>query len=430
MTVNNKSMKKLSRWYRLDNAAKLYSAIHGKMRPGVFRISADLVNNIQPTTLQNALNLTIKRFPGFAVKMRAGLFWHYFKHSDEVIQIQEDVSNPCTDIFSKKNKGFLLRVRYHNCRIVVEFFHSVTDGAGALIFLKSLVAQYLSLLNYSIPATHGILKFDQEPVSEEFQDSFHAFAGQTPPRKRQNLHAYHIKGTQLPPHSMRTITGSVPVESLKIESKNMGVSITEYLVSVYLFILYKIQLSENPRRFLPIKIQVPVDLRRFHTTNTLRNFSAFVIPSIDPTHGDYNFEEIIKSVHHFIRFEASKKLLRSQVAANLKSEKKLIVRIMPLFIKNYLINLVYKFVGPSSFTTTISNLGLIDIPKEMEDHVKAFKITLGATRDTNISCGMLGYKNTIHICFSRVIKETQVEKEFFSFLVRSGIPVAVESNQE
>lgn len=92
--------------------------------------------------------------------------------------------------------------------------------------------------------------------------------------------------------------------------------------------------------------------------------------------------------------------------------------------------MIYKYVGPSSFTSTISNLGVVKVPIIMEKHVKAFDVTLGATRDTNISCGVLGYKNSIRICFSRVIKETRVEKEFFTFLVRSGIPVAVESNQE
>ena len=66
----------------------------------------------------------------------------------------------------------------------------------------------------------------------------------------------------------------------------------------------------------------------------------------------------------------------------------------------------------------------------MAAHVKAFNLILGATQDTNVSCGMLGYAGNISIHFSRVIKETIVEREFFSFLVRQGIPVAVESNRE
>ena len=328
MTLNNQTMKMTHKWYRLDNAALLYPAIRGKMRPGIFRVSADMFNNIQPAILQQALNITLKRFPGFSVKLRAGLFWHYFKHSSDEITIQEDVSNPCSDIFSKKNNGFLLRVRYHNCRIAVEIFHSVTDGAGALIFLKTLCAQYLSLLGYPIPATQGILECNQDPTMEEFQGSFQSFAGQIRSRKRQTMRAYHIKGSHLPPHSLRTITGCISIESLKSESKKMGVSITEYLVSVYIYVLYKIQLSENPLRLLPIKIQVPVDLRRFYKTNTLRNFSAFVMPSIDPTRGVYTFEEITKSVHHFMRYEVTNKLLRTQVASNLQSENNPIVRIV------------------------------------------------------------------------------------------------------
>lgn len=297
MTANNQTLETSNRWYRLDNAANLYPAIRGKKRPGVFRVSADLYKLIQPPILQQALNITLKRFSGFSVKLRAGLFWHYFLHSSELLNIQEDVSNPCMNITSKENNGLLLRVRYHNCRIAVEFFHSVTDGSGAMIFLKTLIAQYLTLLGYQIPPSLGVLNCNDTPPVEESQGSFQQFAGHSSPRKRQNSHAYHIKGTHLPPHSLSTITGIIPIEALKLETKKWGVSITEYLVGTYLYVLNTIQLSENPRRPLPIKIQVPVNLRRFHKTSTLRNFSAFVIPGIDPAHGEYTFEEILKLVH-------------------------------------------------------------------------------------------------------------------------------------
>ena len=430
MNTSIRQNQKITKLYRLDNAANLYPAICGKKRPGVFRVSADLHDLIQPLILQQALNITLRRFPGFSVKLRAGLFWHYFIHSSELLNIQEDVSNPCTDISSKENNGFLMRVRYHNSRIAVEFFHSVTDGSGAMKFLKTLIAQYLSLLGYQIPPSLGVLDCNDTPPYEESIDSFHQFAGRSTPRKRQNLNAYHIKGTHLPLHNLNTITGIIPVEALRLESKKHGVSVTEYFLAIYLYVLNKIQLSENPRRLLPVRIQVPVDLRRFFKTSTVRNFSAFVIPGIDSAHGDYIFEEILILVHHFLHFEVTEKLLRTQVAANLRSAANPFVRIMPLFIKNFLIKMVYKYVGPSSFTSTISNLGVVKVPKEMEKYVKSFDITLGATQDTKISCGLLGYKDNIRISFSRVIKEACVEKEFFTFLVRSGIPVAVESNQE
>jgi NRPS condensation-like uncharacterized protein len=288
----------------------------------------------------------------------------------------------------------------------------------------------LRLLGKIVPAGEGVLDFDENPQSVESKDSFQDFAGKSPTRKSQKTRAYHVKGIPLPPFDIRIITGTIPISALKIITKESKVSITEYLVSVFLYTLQKIQKSEQPFRKLPIKIQVPVNLRQYHDTKTLRNFSAFVTPGIDPAHGEYSFEEILKSVHHFLRFEATEKHLRAQVAVNLRSARNPFVRILPLFIKNQLIHLGYKYIGPVSFTSTISNYGVVTIPDEMANYIETFDFILGATLDTNISCGVLGYAENLRINFSSVIKESHIEREFFTFLVKKGIPVLIESNKE
>ena len=98
-------------------------------------------------------------------------------------------------------------------------------------------------------------------------------------------------------------------------------SITEYLIGTYVHVLNSIQALEHRHRQLPVKVQVPVNLRRFHPTETLRNFSSYVGPGIDPTRGDYTFEEVLSSVHHFMRYEVTDKHLRSRVAANTRTEQ-------------------------------------------------------------------------------------------------------------
>ena len=423
-------MNALQKFYRLDNAANLYPAIRSRKRPGVFRVSATLDQPVQPNILQQALDNTLARIPSFSVRLRSGLFWHYFVHSNDRIQIQEDVSNPCMEISASKNSGFLIRVRYHEKRIALEVFHSVSDGSGAITFLKTLIAQYLNLLGHSIPSENGVLLTSDSPESSESKDNFHQFAGDIPKKRSTNVRAYHIKGSPITPHKMKIISGSLPINAIKLKSKTYNKSITEFIVAVYLYILNNIQLSESPRNLYPINIQVPVNLRRFHPTSTLRNFSAFVTPSIDPNHGKYEFEEILDLVYHFLRYEATDKNLRAQVAANVRNEKHPIVRILPLFLKNLLINIVYKFFGPVSSTGTISNLGMIEIPEEMKKHITSFNFLLGATRDTNISCAILGYKDHLRINFSSVIEETHVQRDFFRFLITQGIPVLLDSNKE
>ncbi len=416
--------------YRLDTAANLYPAIRGCKRPGVFRVSAALTQPVQPVLLQRALTTTLKRIPSFSVKLRSGLFWHYFVHSNDLLLIQEDDSNHCLGIYSKENDGFLIRVRYHGHRIAVEVFHSVSDGTGAMVFLKTLIAQYLNLFGHSIPHTEGILDCGETPDPSESKDCFQVFAGSSTARSRRKPRAFHIKGSLIPPFSLNTITGTIPTKAIRSETKKHGVSITEYVVAAYLFTLENIQFSEAPRRPLPIKIQVPVNLRQFHKTRTLRNFSAFVTPGIDPAQGKYTFAETLELVHHFLHYEVTKKHLRTQVAANVHSTKNPLLRIMPLLIKNRLIHLGFKYFGPSSFTSTLSNLGLIKVPSKMAAHVETFDLTLCATQDTNISCGILGYAGNERIFFSRVIEEAHVEREFFSFLVKQGLPVTIESNKE
>jgi len=88
------SRSKERRYFRFDNAAHIYPAIKSRKQPGVFRVSATLSEQVDPKTLQASVDATLKRIPGFAVKLRKGLFWNYFVHSSDTLHIQPDVINP------------------------------------------------------------------------------------------------------------------------------------------------------------------------------------------------------------------------------------------------------------------------------------------------------------------------------------------------
>lgn len=416
--------------YRLDNAANVYPAIKSRKHPGLFRVSATLKEPIQPELLQEALNRTLKRVPSFSVRIRSGLFWHYFSHSDEQVCVQEDVINPCMILSHGKDNGFQLRVRHHDRRIALEVFHSVTDGSGAMVFLKTMVAQVLALRGIQIPPTDGVLDCTGTPRPGEVVDEFAAFAGSSTPKPRREGRAYHVSGTKLPHHDVDITTGTLPVDALKAESKQYGVSITEYLTGVYLYILNGIQLAEHRHRLLPVRVEVPVNLRQFHPTETLRNFSSYVGPSIDPNHGDYTFEEILASVHHYMRYEVTAKHMRSRVSTNIRAERHPLLRVLPLFIKDRAISMVYKLAGPAMHTTVLSNMGVVKVPAEMAAHVETFDFYLMPPPVAGVDCAVLGYNGKLRINFVRVIEEPVVERAFFTFLVRRGVPVKVESNKE
>lgn len=416
--------------FRLDNAANVYPAIRSRKLPGLFRVSATLTETIDPDLLQQALNTTLKRMPSFSVRMRSGLFWHYFSHSDDQIHVQEDVINPCMSLSHRHDKGFQIRVRYHDRRVALEVFHSVTDGSGAMVFLKTMIAQYLRLKGIDVPPTHGILNCNEAPRPGEFADEFRDFAGDSTPKPRQEGRAYHVSGTKLSHHDVNLVTGTLPIDAVRAESRRHGVSITEYLTSVCLYVLQDIQQAEHSRRPRVIRVEVPVNLHQFYPTETLRNFSSYVGPSIDPNHGTYTFEEILPLVHHYMRYEVTDKHMRSRVSVNTRIERNLLLRMLPLFIKNRGIYLVYRLVGPAMHTIVLSNLGAVQVPSEMLDHVEMFDFNLMPSPLAAIDCAVLGYKDKLRINFSRVIEEPVVERAFFTFLVKQGIPVKVESNKE
>ena len=131
------------RWLRLDNAAKIYPAARRQNWSNVFRLSATLSEEVDKAVLQTALDVTVRRFPSIGARLRRGVFWYYLQQLDHAPALSEECSYPLTRMHRREVRQCALRVIPYKQRIAIEIFHSLTDGTGALIFLKSLVAEYL-----------------------------------------------------------------------------------------------------------------------------------------------------------------------------------------------------------------------------------------------------------------------------------------------
>ncbi len=421
-----KKEKIIKHWYRLDNAAKLYPAIRSWKWSSMFRISALLREPVDPAVLQQALGLIMRRFPGFSVRLRAGFFWYYLEDNPATPRVTPDTVNPCVHIPRGENSGYMFRTRYFGRRIALEVFHSLADGGGGLAFFKTLLAQYLRLLGADIPCTDGVLDIEEPPLPEEMEDGFQKYATLNVLKSRKETRAFHVRGTAEPRFALNIVTGILPLDACLKAAKARGVSLTEYLTAALLFALYCIQ-EESPKK-RPVKVSVPVNMRNFYPSQTLRNFSLFVNPGIDPAYGAYSFEEILRLTHHFLRYEINEKFLNAQMSKNVSSERNLAVRLMPLFMKNIVLSLVYDLVGESRVTSTLSNLGGVTLPEAMRPYIDRFDILLGPGKTENVNAAVISFNNKLSISFTRTIQEPTVERAFFTFLVREGLPVEVESN--
>ena len=429
--TQNLSPARSLRWMRLDNAAKIYPAAKRRNWNNFFRISATLTEPIDTGVLASALDVTARRFPSIAVRLRRGVFWYYLEEIPKTPSIQPEKSCPLAHAPFHEVRQCAFRVLVYKNRVAVEFFHALTDGTGALVFVKTLLAEYLSeKYGLSVPAEKGVLGRLEEPSPEELEDSFAHYAGDVTASRAEST-AYHLSGTPERDGYKNLVTMMIPAERLRACAKEHGVSVTELLCAAMMQAIGELQAEKVPnvRHRKPVKVLIPVNLRNLFPSRSLRNFASYITPEIDPRMGDCSFSELCSLVHHKMGLENNRRTMRAKFAANVASERSPILRVMPLFIKNIAMKAVFDAVGECKSCLCLSNLGRVELPEVMVPYVQRMDFIIGVQARAPHDCGVVTWGDTVYINCIRSIQEPELEYRFYRVLHRLGLPVKVESNQ-
>ena len=419
------------RWLRLDNAAKIYPAARTQNWSNVFRLSATLTETVDMEIIKTALDVTVRRFPSIAVRLRRGVFWYYLEQLAEVPTIREENSYPLTRMSREEIRKCAFRVIVHDRRIAVEMFHSLTDGNGALIFLKSLVAEYLQQkYGIRIPAEYGVLGRLEEPSPAELEDSFQKYSG-TVSASRQERTAWRLKGTPEAGGFLNVTCFELSTKEVLAKAHEYGVSLTTFLCAAMMMAMQNLQKETvpNPKRRRPLKVLIPVNLRKLFPSRTLRNFALYTTPEIRPQLGEYTFEEICRAIQHRMGLDITPKQMSMKIATNVNSERIMAVRLMPLFIKNMVMKAVFDSVGEKKSCLTLSNLGAVRLPEEMLPYVETMDFILGVQATAPYNCGVLSYGDKLRMHFIRNIREPKLEYHFHCVLRDMGLCAQVQSNR-
>ncbi|MGA2545734.1 MAG: hypothetical protein ABSF43_04260 [Rectinemataceae bacterium] len=419
-------------WYILDNAAAFMPALTNSTATLVFRISATLNSTIVLPVLEAALATIAPRFPYYLVVLRRGFFWYYMEPaSAKRPRISADSKYPCQNMRARRG-DFLFRIRAYSSRIAVEFCHILTDGAGALIFLKALVLEYCRLLGHDIPDTGGIFTASEVPNDEESEDAFNRHVQPGIPAPEPARRAFHIPAMRLWPGQYRIITGQMPLDAVMRLSKQHGTSLTELLAAIYLAALQEMfyALPGPVRKTLPpiLALEVPVNLRRLFSSRTMRNFSLYVLPSLNTRLGYYEFDEIANLVHLYLQEAVSVKNMARQLSRNVMGGRSLLIRALPLGIKNLAAKLVYKRMGENTMSGSLSNLGLVQLPQALSALVEGFAFIPPPSRVCKTKAACVGYNNDLYISFGSLAATVELERLFFVRMERMGIPINITSN--
>lgn len=411
-------------WFPLDNAAKIYPAVRSSEHTTVFRLSATLKEPLKIKCLLKAIDMSSLRFPYFRSKLRRGLFWYYLEYTPQPWIPKADMAPFCRAFKNGRKNQLLFRILVGPRKISVEFSHILTDGYGAYVFLATLLKYYLLNTGAAIPASLGIAS-DKAMIKEEFEDAYNRFFKADIPPVVKYTKAFHLPFPLRPKPRFRIITASLSLDEIKKVAKKNSVSITEYLTAVYLFVLQNIYHENRYKRFSKIlRIQVPINLRNIYQSATLRNFSLFVMPEIDLRLGQYTFDEIVRLVYHKMQLETDKKFINKIIARNVGSERNLLVRGIPLFIKSLVLRYKFYSVGVNQYSGVITNLGKVSIPDPMASQIERFTLVAPPpNRKIKVNCGIIGYNNQLILTFGSVTHSNELEKRFLRYLVSRGIRV-------
>lgn len=414
-------------WFRLDNAAKIYPVIKDRELTAVFRVGVALRQRVKGRQFRQAVQELEDRFPYYKVKLRTGFFWYYLEPDDQPIAVEADTEIPCR-AFEKNELMFRILVREN--RISVEFSHILTDGTGALEFLKTLLAVYLEKCGLpGMPAEVPHLRAHNDPHPDESSDAYSRYFERMDAKPVKIPAAFHVPFRLKTSPRFDVLKAVVPTAAIVKAARTYNVSLTEYLTAVYLYSLQQIHdaLPDIRKRTGKkiIRIEVPVNLRRVFPSLTMRNFSLYVMPEIDLRLGKYTFEEIVKTVYHQLQLETDKKLISKMISRNVSVERNAFIRSIPLVIKSLIISKLYT-LGTRQYSGVVTNLGKINLGKEVNALIDKFVfIPPPPNRVLKVNCAVAGFEDQLVMAFGNITRSRELERIFLTFLVQQGIPVKI-----
>ncbi len=417
-------------WARLDNVGNLFPSVASDRITGYFRISCVLLQPVRKGVLQEAVENVMPRFPYYNVEIIPNLFWHTFIPSKHPLLVIPDSPNPNLPLGKHYRGRHPFRVRIFETRLSVEFHHSLTDGTGALTFLRSLLAEYFRLLGVVCEDYGDIFLPHQTPEKGEREDSYKFPYDPDIPLIPRKEHSFKHPGKFVPKDRYLITQGYLPLDLTLARAKERGVSLTEFLISV-LFMAWQdlfFQIKKFKHRKLgPIRLTIPVNLRKLYKSNTMLNFFLTIPLELDPRLGEYTFEEVLEKVHHFMQIEVNSKSILPQINGNLRGEKYAILRMMPLWIKNIFLGYMYRS-GEKEVTSSLSNLGNVRLPVEIADKIERFEFIPPPSEGARIAASVVSFKNVLSISFGRIAQGSWIEALFFHRLRKLALPVKIETN--
>lgn len=403
-----------ARW-QLDNVGKFYSAQAGSEHQTVFRISAEMDDAVDPEKLQLALDDAVRSHPGFNVTLESGLYWRRLREG-----VWRPLVSPAGDAICGRlhfgPESVLFRVSWHDSTINVEVSHMISDGRGTLELMRSLLGSYVTWRYAEKPRAGAADAPGIEGEAVQTEDSYSRNYEPDKSRSTKTPRAYRIPGWR---NLARTSFTELRLDADKVHatSTGMGVSVTSLVIAAVMSAIADGMRAWDKKR--TVLLDVPIDLRRFYQSDTLRNFFGLAFVSYSPDRTGRDIEDIARDVQRQLSEATQLDVLKRRMNRMVKLEKHPILRKAPVFLKDWALRIADS-VNARRVTATASSLGRIQLPDEVARHVRSMRV-LTSTRSMSFTFCTFG--NAFSLGVSSIVANNDVQDALAHALARLGLGV-------
>jgi hypothetical protein len=413
----------VTQWTRLDNAAKIFPPSTTRDDTKVFRFSCELYETVEPEILQHALDLSLEEFPFYRFIIRRGFFWYYFEKSDIQPEVREEYKPPCAPLYDVNRKNLLFELTFYRKRINLEIYHALSDGIGAMQFLKSVVFRYLLEKHRgTIDGNTGLAGND---ASDE-QRSRDAFDTYYSKEKKSGIprlpEAYYIKGERFSESRLGVIEGHVSAGAILKKVHEYNATLSEFLAAVFICSIHEGMKVRDEAR--PVSIAIPVNLRRFFTTPSARNFFSIINVSHNFSTQGKNFEDVLAQIKLSFKARLAPEEIRERLNHLVALEHALYIKMVPLVVKAPVFKgLLWK--AEKGYSATFSNIGKITMPENLVPYIRLFNLFNYTKHPQLCTCS---FEDVLSMSFSSPFVNSGIQGSFFRTLTGMGLDIEIISN--
>lgn len=399
--------------FPVDNASILFLSLIKPFHTNSFRFSMTLKEPIDPEALQQAVNRIHKRFPSVIAAFRQDFF-----HYTQVASAQPPKVQPDTALLramtAEELENCALRVLYRDCTVSLEAFHALTDGNGTLTTFTTLISEYLQITKgITVPVGPTRLDVTDEPRAAETEDSYLRLQDSKPKHLPSRFSYLPAKPADSD-WEARSNALTLDIQPLLDAAHRYDVTLNTFLTSALATSIMELQKKERAgKRLKPVRIMIPIDLRRMIGSRTLRNCSLYTLPTMEGYQHDLPFAELCKIFDVQLKQQLSKENQSAMASYNVRTQNAWYFRYMPWKVKGALMRFGYRFFGESNSSMTLTNLGLVRLPEELYDHVTDIRCWLTPRVSSPYGCTVLSFNNKLTLNMSRFCLHDELGEIFF-----------------